>query len=286
VLSSQACFERSAKGGDGVNQFKIFFRSAMLGSLSVMGFLSASSSDLFARAQVDLEAKTLSIVASGEASAPAEIVTISVTLSSYCYESPVLARDANAQNASGVFEKLKEFALTEESPTASGVWIAPDDRYQMAQNGTGSELVCPGKWQASQSLSLSTRAIEKTAEIQEALYVLLQAMSARPSVVPSLNSPVTKMTMSAPYADVKKQTRRQLELLAIKNAIRNAKQELELVSGEFDFTQATLVGYRSSASSSGPEIYARSAAKSSPDSPVAFDKVTVQETREFIFKFN
>lgn len=254
-------------------QNKSVYLSALLTTL----FLATST---HARTSIDSDSKLISIVASGSAAASPELVNISVSINSLCYDSPVAARNANAKSASAIFEKLKTFAKEDEAPTTSGVWIGPDERVQYVNNG--SLPICPNGWAANQSISLSTRSIPETAEIQESLYELMMEINGAAGTKKS----VTRMSMSAPTGGLSSETRRHLEQKAIREAIKNARIELDIITTEFQI-KAQLVGYKAPGSSIQPEFsMMRSAKASSPDSPVAFDQVVVEETREFIFSFD
>jgi len=263
-----------------------FFKFSIFGVLILS--LGVASGVAFAKASFDSERKLLSITAVGEASGAPEFVRLSVSVTSTCYSSPLEAKQANAAVTSKVFEKLKGFETGDEKTLASGVAIIPDERMENVTENNGSvyKKVCPNRWMATQSINLKSSAIDKTAEIQDVLFKAMEEING-PQNLKSVSA--TKMSMSAPYADLAESSRRKLQLAALKDCAAKAKEEAGIVSAEFDLRDVRLVEFRDGGyiAPQGMEM-ARSAPMSADggaQSPVSFDQVRVTESRVFIFSF-
>jgi uncharacterized protein YggE len=120
-------------------------------------------------AAADSARGTITIVGNGEASAAPEYTTLTVAVTSICYDTSVAAKNANAELATKLVTLLKTFAIAAtDKVTASG---GPNLREtESVPNGSGGyQTLCTLKWKATNELSLQMAAMDRLPELQDQL---------------------------------------------------------------------------------------------------------------------
>lgn len=160
----------------------------------------------------------------GEVVAPPEFVTVSVRVTSECYNSALNVSKANDDVASKVLEILKSMADTGKGDqvTASGGYV---QRYT-GYSPTSNQQICVNHFRKINTLTFKTTALEHFAHtfamLQDELYKL--GMDTVPA---SREIPTNYLEINEPVVGISADRHKALERQALTMALQDAKDKFE-----------------------------------------------------------
>ena len=137
----------------------------------------------------------------GEVSAQPEMAQLEVTVTSMCYETSRAAKEANAQLAQKIVEKMQSFTVDpRDQVVATG---GPNVRQtEVIPVGGENKILCERKWRASNHITLKFSRIDIVPDLQDAL---LEAVDQVSDVSPS-GLAQTFAELGQPHFDVYPET--------------------------------------------------------------------------------
>lgn len=174
------------------------------------------------------------IIGSGEAATAPEVARLSVHVTSLCYDTSRGAKDANAVLANTVLALLRSFASDPlDRVTASGGANTRQTEYA-AQGGT-TRTLCEMKWRATNTLTISTGALDTLADLQDALLNSIDASAIDPQAVAQTYAELTQ-----PDFSLRETTLRDLRAKAQTAAYDDAKAQFDVFASRCAFQDAQL----------------------------------------------
>ena len=232
------------------------------------------------------QAGSIKITATGWASKPAEYVVVSATVVSRCYPTSLEAANKNAElvnEIKAIMAPYESSDLKDALSTDGGQF----SRRREAEYLNNKEVeYCAQGWRTEKTITLKLKDIAKLPEVQDAI---LNVVDKKAAVKPE--GPNTYATWSDPRPEVCDETRKQMRIDALKDAIKNARVELAALAGECQLGQVQLKAVTSGNEyAPRPQAYsARSMAESADVAPSGstfeFSAITESVTRDFEFAF-
>lgn len=120
-----------------------------------------------------LESKgSVVFVGSGIASSPPEYVTLSINVTSMCYDSSTEASAANAKLANNLLSILQSFKKTDsDQVTATGAMNVRQTETSFI--GSESRVICELKWRSTNSLQLRMTSLNDLPDLQDRVFAEL-----------------------------------------------------------------------------------------------------------------
>lgn len=176
------------------------------------------------------------LVGKGVSSSAPEYVSLSIKVSSICYQTSQDAQAANAKMASRILEILKGFKKDDHDKiTASGG--ANVRQTETTQVGIESKVLCEMKWRSENHLYLSMAKMDDLAELQDKIFSELnQSAEINPDQVEQ-----TFAEVGRPNFGLFAETSVKLRNLAQGLALDDAKSQFDGLNARCSFVEPKLV---------------------------------------------
>jgi uncharacterized protein YggE len=217
----------------------------------------------------------------GVASSAPELVSISVTVTSICYNSSQEASRANAEIANHVLEILKKFQQTDDDQvTATGG--ANVLQTESIQVGLESKIICERKWHAENNLRIEMTNMSALPDLQDQV---LAAMNNTGGVDPNLATQ-TYAEFGRPEFHLKLESGKKIRETAQIMAFDDAKAQLNALSSRCNFQNLRLVRINPSEYSYVYKLAGVRAPEYSTTTPIIPDELEVQALLRMEWQFD
>ena len=250
----------------------------MLSTLFVGGLMGASTAF----------AGSITITGTGQSSAAPECATVSINVSSICYDTSTDAKNANAKLASDIMTTLQKYKThSDDSLTATGganVQQTETEYTTDAQGNSHAVTLCRNKWRANNTLTLKTASLDSLSDIQDAVLGLVD----QTAPADSTTVPRTSASLSQPQFDVESATRLKLRSEAQHNAYEDAMNQFQDFDKDCHFKNPTLQTVAQPTFQVSP-AYDRAMPEAAPGgnaTPISPDSITVTSTWQFVVNFD
>lgn len=172
----------------------------------------------------------------GVASQTPELVSLSVAVTSICYNSSKEASKENAKVSNQILEIFKNFKTSDtDTVTASGGANVLET--ETIQIGLESKIICERKWHAENHLRIEMSNLEGLANLQDQV---IEVISEASGVDPNLATQ-TYAEFGRPEFHLLPTTAQKLKQTAQINAFDDAKSQLTALSSRCDFKNLRIV---------------------------------------------
>jgi uncharacterized protein YggE len=189
---------------------------------------------LHARA-ADAATGTITLMGVGESSAAPEYSSVTVTVTSICYDTSRAAKDANAALASKLVETLKRYAVGErDKVTASG----GPNVLETETTFVGSEVktICNQKWKATNTLTIEMAKITALPDLQDEALAAVDAVALNPT-----QTAQTYADLGAPSFHLYPETESRLRGESQLKAYQDARAQLDGLAATCTFADPQLI---------------------------------------------
>jgi uncharacterized protein YggE len=215
------------------------------------------------------------IIGNGEAAAPPEVVRMSVSVTSICYDTSRGAKDANAQLANGLLGILQTYSGADDHVTVTGGVNVRQTEY--AQVGSATRTLCEMKWRATNSLTIATHDLARLPDLQDQVLGAIDASGPDPEAVAQ-----TYAELRQPSFELTPETMRSLRATAQANAYDDAKAQFDVFAARCQFQDAQLTNISPPTYDSYPRQDGTAAGEGTPVIPDDIN-VTAQWRFEWTF---
>jgi len=232
-------------------------------------------------------AGNITITGTGQASAPPECATLSVAVTSICYDSSRDAEKANAtlaQQIKTTLEKYKNRPGDEVTASGGANLRQTETEYETKDDGTTKTVVlCRNGWRSNNTLILKTSKLDSLPQIQDEVLALIDQVT-----VDTAKAARTTAAIAQPVFDVEAATRQKLRTEAQHKAWEDALQQFNDFNRDCHFVNPQLKAVMAPNYRVIPN-YDRSVAApaaSTSATPIAPENIIVQSTWQFVMSFD
>jgi uncharacterized protein YggE len=216
----------------------------------------------------------------GQAAAVPELVRLTVSVTSLCYDTSRGAKDANAALANEALTALRNFASDprDEVHASGGVNVR---QTEYVYDGNESRVLCQNKWRATNTLTIETANMDGLPDLQDALLAAIDLSAVDPQIVAQ-----TYAELGQPAFDLYPETTKRLRQEAQVAAYDDARSQFEAFQSRCAFVDPQLI------SITPPEytVYPRVDGEAMPSmdagvTPIIPDDIAVNASYRFEWSF-
>jgi uncharacterized protein YggE len=204
---------------------------AFAAALLAFGVLAPST----AHASGQEQRGSITVVGNGEASSLPEYTSVSVTVTSICFDSSVGASNANAALANKLLQTLRKYA----SGARDKVTANPGANVRTSVTvpvGSSWKTVCTEKWKATNTLTVEMGTITDLPKLQDELLTTVDLAAPDPNQVAQ-----TYAEVGQPFFHLYAETETKLRSEAETKAFADAQLQLKTFESLCDFQDTKLV---------------------------------------------
>jgi uncharacterized protein YggE len=222
---------------------------------------------------------SITIVGTGEATSAPEFTSVTVTVTSICYDTSRAAVEANAVLANKVLATLKKFATsTRDKVTATGGANVLET--ESTWDGSQFKTICTMKWKATNTLTIEMAAFSALPDLQDQT---ITATESATSVDPA-HVAQTYAEIGRPVFNLYPETEQRLRGDADVKAYGDAHQQLVALATTCTFDHPELILIAPAEYTLIPRAAAASGDLSA-STPVIPDEIAVQARLKFQWSF-